>query len=94
MKKYHQRPVEFFITTDIKESLVGILPQLYTSELINELCKRNNLTYSDKQKLNVFIRHILSDDGLNTTLQDELKFDILKDAFNKFTLTELEEKLK
>ena len=94
MKKYHQRPVEFFITTDIKESLVGILHQLYTSELINELCKRNNLTYSDKQKLNVFIRHILSDDGLNTTLQDELKFDILKDAFNKFTLTELEEKLK
>jgi len=94
MKKYNQRHVELFVNTDMEVILDDIIPQLYTSELIDELCKRKNFTYRDKQKFNVFVRDILSDDGVNTTLQDELKFNILKETFNKFTLEQLEEKLK
>jgi uncharacterized protein (DUF433 family) len=85
MGKYNYVTVEVEVNTitDVDVRVNDIIQELTNEDLIDEIKSRN-----------IHIDFKFKDDGIPWTLQDDLKFNVIKEAFNKYTLEQLEEKLK
>ena len=73
-----------YVSTEVEIDIDEILDQLEDEDLINEVLRRD-----------LFNKHQFSENGVPpTTLYDEMKITILREAYSKYTLEQLEEKLK
>lgn len=72
-----------YVNTEVEIDVVDILDQLDDEDLLDEVKSRG-------LKLDQFVSNGIP----SSTVYDDLKINVLKEAYSKYTLEELEEKLK
>lgn len=87
------RYVNIYVNTDVEVPMSDIMEQIDTDDLIDELVGRG-ITPEDKVKIQQSFGTIIKDNGIPWTLEDELKMNIIKEVFTKYSISELEQKLK
>lgn len=85
--------INVYVDTDIDVRLGDIMDQLDNDDLIDELLSRD-ISFEEKIRITQHFESGLKNDRIPWTLQDQMKFNIIKEAFNKYTIEQLEEKLK
>jgi hypothetical protein len=85
--------INVYVDTDVDVPISDIMEQLHTEDLIEELSSRS-ITPEEKSKLIDDFGTGLKDNNIPWSIQDDLKLSVIKEAFNKYTLEELENRLK
>lgn len=93
MNKYKYRTISVYVDTEVDIPMDEVMIRLDTDDLIEELLDRN-ISPQEKTKLIGGFGTEIKTDGTEWTLYDDLKMDVIREAFNKYTLEELEERLK
>lgn len=88
-KKY----INVYVDTDVDIEISDIMEQLDTEDLIEEL-KSRDITPEEKTEIMQGFNPDLKTNGIPWSLYDDLKMNVIREAFNKYTLEQLEEKLK
>lgn len=92
-RKYSYRTINVYVDTDVDIPMGDIMEQIDNEELIDELISRD-ITPQEKSKILRGFGSDIKTDGIPWTIQDDLKMDIIREAFNKYSIEQLEEKLK
>lgn len=91
MERY--RRLNFYVNTEVEIQAHELFEQIDNDDLIDELLSRD-ISPQERSKLLQGFRSDIKTDGIPFSVYDELKMDIIREAFNKYTLEELENKLK
>lgn len=76
---------------DIKD--LEYIDEIDTDDLCAEIANRYSFTQTDKENL-LSVLDFPENKFTIATLNDQIKFDLILEAFNKYSLTELENRLK
>jgi hypothetical protein len=85
--------INVYVDTDVDVPISDIMEQLHTDDLIDELSSRA-ITPEERSKIVHDFGVGLKDNNIPWSVLDDLKLSVIKEAFNKYTLEELESKLK
>lgn len=85
--------LNFYVNTEVEIQASELFDQIDNDDLIEELLNRD-ITPQEKTKLLQGLGTDVKSDGIQWSLYDDLKMNVIKEAFNKYTLEQLEEKLK
>jgi len=84
-KNYKYRTINVYVDTDVDIPLSEVMEQVDDDDLIEEIKHRG---------LYIGSTDFLSNGMPPSTVYDELKLNVLKEAYAKYSLEELEQKLK
>lgn len=85
--------LNFYVNTEVEIQAEELFDQIDNDDLIEELLRRD-ITQQEKSKLLQGLGTDVKSDGIQWSLYDDLKMNVIREAFNKYSLEELEEKLK
>lgn len=93
MKRYKKTiPIDFVTTADVL--LEDVFENIHTEDLVEELLSRSDVNVEDRIKLSKKFTAFETDGLHSSSLYDQMKIDILRQAYSKYNLNQLEEKLK